>query len=121
MALIDEHFLRSPWAMWELDVMLAAPSDPGHSPDTAARAVLPVLLMDVEAATAAYEQHWTPAAMERARREGLLPVTLTDLHRLLDHATVLPDQVRLMTLPRLAFGHCLPALLTVRMRHVSVR
>ncbi len=94
MALINEHFLRSPWAMWELGVMLAALSDPGHTPEAAARAVLPVMLMNVEAATAAYEQHWMPAATERAHREGLPPAMLPDLRRLLDHPAILRDRMR---------------------------
>ena len=88
--LIDEHLLRSPRAMWELGVMMAAvrseeqPQAHLHTPRPATRSVLPVVLMDLDAVTTAYEQHWTPEAVERARDEGFPPATLADLQCLLD-------------------------------------
>ena len=96
--LLDEEYLRSTRAMWELGVMMAATAtsdqpQPRSSWQTA-RTVLPVVLMDLDAVTATYEEHWTPAAVEQAHREGLPPATLADVHRLLGHQGVRQDQVR---------------------------
>ena len=89
--------------MWELGVMIAALPSRGQSQQGSAgqdstRTVLPVFLMDLEAVTATYEQHWTPAAIEAARAEGLPPAALSDLQRLLGYQGIRQDQV---LLPRL--------------------
>ena len=96
---LDEHFLRAKWPMWELGVMMAALSDreqvqtSGQGP--AARTVIPVVLMDFETVTATYEQHWTTAVTESARREGFEPAALADLQRLLNFQGIRQDQVRI--------------------------
>ncbi len=98
LVVIDEHFLRAKWPMWELGIMMAALLDDAQpqrdSPGQAARAVLPVVLMDFDAVTAAYERHWTPAVIEAARSEGFPPAMLADLRRLFKHQAIRQDQVR---------------------------
>ncbi len=98
MVLIDENFLRAKWPMWELGVMMSALPDSGQpQADTvkqAVRAVLPVVLMDFKAVTATYEAHWTSAATEAARGEGLSPATLADLQRMLQYRGDRQDQVQ---------------------------
>ena len=72
--LLDEHFMRAKWPMWELGIMMAALPDHWQAqPDTpaqAARAVLPVVLMDFAAVTARYEQHWQPAIAAAAAQKA---------------------------------------------------
>ena len=63
------------------------------APPQAARNVLPVVLMDFETVTAAYEQHWRPGVTEAACREGFPPATLADLQRLLKYQGIRQDQV----------------------------
>ena len=93
--LLDERFLRAKWPMWELGVMMEALPDQGQlQPGPAARAVVPVLLMDFDA-VGTYEEHWTPAATEAARGEGFLPATLADLRRLLVYQGIRQDQVHI--------------------------
>ncbi len=98
--IIDEHFLLSPRAMWELGVMMAAirsseqPQPPTCTPRPAVQTVLPVVLMDLDAVTAVYEQHWPPDVTEMAHSVGLAPATLADLRCLLEHPGIRQDQVR---------------------------
>ena len=98
--IIDEKFLRSPRAMWELGVMMAArrsskqPQPPTRAPRPAVWTVLPVVLMDPEAVTAMYEQQWTPKLTERARSVGYPPATLADLRCLLGYRGIRRDQAR---------------------------
>ena len=76
-------------------------------PDTtqqAARAVLPVLLMDFEALIATYQAHWTSATTEAARKEGLPPATLADLKRLLAYRGDRQDQVHAFPVDSPAIG-----------------
>ena len=87
--LLDENFLRAKWPMWELGVMMAAlPDHRQPQSDTAkqaARTVLPVVLMDLDAVAAIYNEHWTSAVTKTAHSEGLPPATLADLQRLLEY------------------------------------
>ena len=114
MVALDEHFLRAQWPMWELGVIMAAlPDRVQPQPDKAkqaARFVLPVILMDFEAVTATYEQHWTPAILQAAHSQGLPPATLADLERLLGYQGIRIDQVHSEALP------CL-GVLTAALRH----
>ena len=100
---LDEHCLRGSWPMWELGVMMTAlPAEGQQHPGSAAqaaRAVLPVFLMPVDAVTATYRQHWTPAAVQEALSKGRQPVTLEDLERLLDNMGSRQEQVRLLSCP----------------------
>ena len=83
--------------MWELGVVMAAlPADGQQQPDSAgqaARAVLPVFLMPVDAVVATYSQHWTPAAEQEARSKGRQPVALEGIERLLGNMGSRQDQV----------------------------
>ncbi len=100
--IIDEQFLRSPRAMWELGVMMTAIRSSGrpqgppyrYSARPAVQIVLPVVLMDLTAVIAVYEQHWTPEVTERACSEGHPPATLADLRRLLEHQGIRQERVR---------------------------
>ena len=95
--LLDEQFLSSTQAMSELAVMMAGiPRSDAQSgqPEQSARAVVPVVLMDLDAVKATYKQHWTPAARKRARSAGLLPATLSDLRRLLTFQPICMEWVR---------------------------
>ena len=65
-----------------------------------AQIVLPVLLMDPQAVATAYQQLWTPAAVEWARREGLPPASLADVRRLLGHPGIRQYQVHTPTRAR---------------------
>ena len=79
--------------MWELGLMMAALPD-YVLPGPAARAVLPVFLMDLGAVKAAYKEHWTPAAIELGTARGFPPASLEDLQRLLSYQGIRQDQVR---------------------------
>ena len=105
--LLDEHFLRSEWPMWELGIMMAAlrqsnggpsASQPG-SLQQASRTVLPVVLMEFATVKPAYTQHWQHATVEAAAGKGFQPATLADLQRLLEYGAIRQDQVRLPSLP----------------------
>ena len=106
--LLDEHFLRATWPMWELGTMIAALPDhasgqpqPDDAAGLGARVVLPVVLMDwkdFDAIKALYVEHWTPAVSEAARCKGLQPATLSDLQRLLSYQGIRQNQVRLSDL-----------------------
>ncbi len=96
--LLDEHFLWATRPMCELRIMMAALTDPAEQPqpDSGRQptpVVVPVVLMDDAAVAAAYERHWTPAAQQAARAEGLDPATLADLQRILTLNPIRQDQV----------------------------
>jgi len=92
---LTQEFLQREWPMWELGVMMAALPD-HEQPEPHARAVLPVFLMDLDnnAVVTAYQQYWTPAAIENAREKGRPPATVADLKRLLSYQGIRQDQVR---------------------------
>ena len=99
--LLNKEFLRKPWPMWELRVMMAALRDTGVQPqlDTsrqAARTVVPVILMDHAAIEAVYEQHWQPAMVAAARDKGLPPATLEDVRHLLSYRGIARNRYDLL-------------------------
>ena len=98
--LLDEHFVRAKRPMCELRVMMGALTHPAGEPQPETTGcqpvtpvIVPVVLADDDALAAAYEQHWTPAAVEAARADGVEPATLADLQRLLTLDPIRQDQV----------------------------